>query len=212
MSHFYRAIFALVAWGTLGLQFYLHWIGRGELSAAEITVRYFSYFTVLTNLMAAVILTLPVVASGGALGRWAAAGPVRTAVTSFLLVVGLAYHFLLAASWNPQGLLYPVNMVLHYVMPGVLLVDWLILTPRGGLRLGDPIRWLWFPLLYGAWTVSHGLTSGWWPYAFINIDQRGWTAALTMFGALLAAFAVVGLLLVGVDRLLGRGDRIAASA
>lgn len=212
MSRFYRAIFALVAWGALGLQLYLHWSGRGELSPTEATIRYFSYFTVLTNIMAAVTLTLPVLAGSGALGRWAASGPVRTAVTSFLLVVGLAYHFLLAASWNPQGLLYPVNIVLHYVMPAAMLVDWLFLTPRGGLRLGDPVRWLWFPLLFGAWTVFHGLNSGWWPYAFVNIDQRGWTASLTTFGSLLAAFAIVGLVLVGADRLLGRGDRVASSA
>jgi len=212
MSRLYRSIFALIAWGTLGLQLYLHWQGRGELSTAEIVTRYLSYFTVLTNLMAAAILTLPVAAPRSGFGRWAASSPVRSAVTSFLLVVGLAYHFLLAASWNPQGLLYPVNMVLHYVMPGALLVDWLVLTPRGRLRWGDPIRWLWFPFLYGTWTAFHGLTSGWWPYAFINIDQRGWTAALTMFGTLLAAFAVVGLVLVGVDRLLGRGDRVDASA
>ena len=212
MSRVYRAVFAVIGWATLGLQFYLHWSGRGELSAAEATARYFSYFTVLTNLMASAILTLPVVVGGGGLGRWAASNPARTAVTSYLLVVGLAYHFLLAASWNPQGLLYPVNMVLHYVMPAALLMDWLIFTPRGRLSWGDPFRWLAVPLLFGAWTVFHGLTSGWWPYGFINVDQRGWTAALTTFGGLLVAFAAIGLVLVAIDHLLRRGDRGRPSA
>lgn len=200
----YRAVFALVGWATLTLQYWLHWIGRGELSAVEQGLNYFSYFTILTNILVATLMTLPVVAANRPAGRWAGSEGVRAAATMFITVVGLAYHFLLAATWNPQGLLYPVNMILHYLMPAAMLIDWLIFTPKGRLRWVDPVKWLGFPLVYGFWTVIHGKLSGWWPYWFINIDELGWARAGAGFGGLLAFFLLTGLALVMIDRSLGR--------
>ena len=204
MSEIYRGLFALIGWATLALQYWLHYVGRGELTPFAQFLNYFSYFTILTNILAAILLTLPVVAGDRPIGRWAAYEGPRSAVTMFIVVVGLSYHFLLAATWNPQGLLYPVNMILHYVMPIAMLIDWLAFTPKGRLRWIDPVKWLAFPLAYGVWTVIHGLTAHWWPYWFINIEDLGWARAGAGFAALLVFFLAVGLILVLIDRTLGR--------
>ena len=208
----FRSVFALIGWSTLILQYGLHYVGRGGLSPFEQMLNYFSYFTILTNIAAATLLTLPVVARDRPIGRWASTPGVRTAVAMFIMVVGLAYHFLLAATWDPQGLLYPVNMILHYVMPLAMTFDWLVFTPKGRLRWLDPVKWLGFPLVYGVWTVVHGFAAGWWPYWFIDIQTLGWGRALTHFAGLLIVFLIVGLSLVLVDRMLGRRDRTPASA
>ena len=174
MATLYRSVFALVGWGTLILQYYLHFVGRGALTVFEQTLNYFSFFTILVNILAATILTLPVVAKDRPIGRWAASEGVRAAVTMFIVVVGLSYHFLLAATWDPQGLAYPVNMILHYVMPIAMVVDWLAFTPKGRLRWIDPAKWVLFPLIYGVWTVIHGFAANWWPYWFVNVAELGW--------------------------------------
>ena len=152
----FRSVFALIGWSTLILQYGLHYVGRGGLSPFEQMLNYFSYFTILTNIAAATLLTLPVVARDRPIGRWASAPGVRTAATMFIMVVGLAYHFLLAATWDPQGLLYPVNMILHYVMPLAMTVDWLVFTPKGRLRWsirssGLAFRW---SMASGRWSTA----------------------------------------------------------
>ena len=122
----------------------------------------------------------------------------------YIVVVGVVYHVLLAPHWKPEGLLYGVNLVLHYVMPVAFVLDWLWFTPKGRLRWIDPVKWLAFPMVYGGWTLVHGLATHWWPYGFVDVDALGLGRVVAIFGALLVFFLLVGLALVGLDRFTGR--------
>ena len=211
MKTVWRGGFALVGLVALGLQYALM-IGTDPGRIAALTLNFFSFFTILTNLLVAVALTLPVIAPGTRMGRWASSEGVRAGVTMYAVVVGLVYHFLLHATWNPQGWSYVANISLHYVMPAAILIDWLAFTPNGRLRWIDAAKWLAFPLLYGGWTLLHGAISGWYPYWFIDAATLGLGRTLLNFGALLVFFGLVGLIVVAIDRTLGRRDRTAASA
>ncbi|MFC7378449.1 Pr6Pr family membrane protein [Brevundimonas sp. GCM10030266] len=208
----WRAVFAGLGWATLALQYGLMLTTNPGMSPVGLTVNFFSYFTILTNVLVALAMTLPVVAANRPLGRWAASSGVRAGVTLYAVVVGLVYHFLLHATWNPQGWALIANIGLHYVMPVAMLLDWLLFTPKGQLRWNDAGKWLAFPLLYGGWTVIHGLATDWWPYWFIDVPARGWIKAGAAFAGLLVFFWLVGLIVVAIDRRLGRRDRSAASA
>jgi len=208
----WRAVFAVVGWAALGLQYGLMISGQPAAEVATRTLNFFSFFTILTNLLVAIALTLPVIGSGTRLGRWASSEGLRAGVTMYAVVVGLVYHFLLHATWNPQGWSYVANIALHYVMPAAILIDWLAFTPNGRLRWIDAGKWLAFPLIYGGWTLLHGALSGWYPYWFIDAGELGLGRTLLNFGGLLAFFGVVGLIVVAIDRTLGRRDRTAASA
>ncbi|MEQ7156318.1 Pr6Pr family membrane protein [Brevundimonas aurifodinae] len=204
----WRILFALVGWTGLVLQYWLM-LNGGTRSAAGTTVVFFSYFTILTNILVAVVLTAPAVTPDSRLGRWTSTDAVRAAVAMYIAVVGLVYHVLLAGTWNPQGLQLIVDQILHTVMPIAFVLDWLLFTAKGRLRWIDAGKWLAYPLLYGVWTVIHGQLIGWYPYWFIDIGALGWTRAMTNFGALLVFFLVLGLVVVALDRglsRLGRGD------
>lgn len=207
----WRAVFALIGWATLGLQYGLMLAGS-DRGPFELTLNFFSYFTILTNVLVAVAMTLPVVAANRPAGRWAASEGVRACVAMYAVVVGLVYHFLLHATWNPQGWSLIANVGLHYLMPTAILLDWLMFTPKGRLRWSDAPKWLAFPLTYGAWTVIHGLAVDWWPYWFVDVSELGWLRAGAYFGGLLVFFLAVGLIVVAIDRTLGRRDRSRASA
>lgn len=208
----WRAVFAVLSAFALGLQYWLMINGSPDRSVFELTLNFFSFFTILTNVLVFAAMALPVVASGSQLGRWAGSGGVRTGMTMYAVVVGLVYHFLLHATWNPQGWLFVVNILLHYVMPTAMLLDWLMFTPKGRLRWIDPAKWLLFPLLYGGWTLIHGLAADWWPYWFIDVTELGLTRVVLIFAGLLLFFGAVGLVLVTIDRTLGRRDRTPAAA
>jgi hypothetical protein len=158
------------------------------------------------------VLTLPVIGAGTRFGRRSGSEAARAGVTMYAVVVGLVYHFLLHATWAPQGWSLVANALLHYVMPAAILLDWLLFTPKGRLRWIDAPKWLVFPLVYGGWTLIHGSFAGWWPYWFLNIDELGLATAALYFLGLLVFFLVVGLGVVAIDRTLGRRDRTPASA
>lgn len=208
-ARLYRALFALVGWFAIGLQYWLTLQGDTGKSAAELTLNFFSYFTILTNVIAALALTGSAFLPDTALGRWTASEGVRAAVAMYIAVVGVTYHFLLSHVWDPQGWLFVSNGLLHYVMPAAFVLDWLLFTPKGRLRWIDALKWLSFPLVYLIWTVIHGYAADWWPYWFVDLPELGLAKAAFWFVAMLALFLVVGLVIVTIDRTLGRRDRTA---
>lgn len=207
MARLYRAAFAVLGWFALGLQYGLMLKGNPQMGAGELTLNFFSYFTILSNLMVALALTAPAVAPNSRPGRWAQSEGVRAAVAMYIVVVGVTYHFLLAGIWDPQGWSLLANNLLHYVMPIAFVVDWLAFTPKGRLRWADPAKWLAVVLAYGGWTLLHGKLSGWWPYWFVDVDQLGLGKAMIYFAGLLVFFLIVGLIVVAIDRAVGRRDR-----
>lgn len=120
---------------------------RGQAGAefAARTVNFFSYFTILSNLLAAIALSAPTTAPDSPLGRFFAAPPVRTAVVLYTSVTAATYIVVLQALWSPQGLQWVADVTLHYVTPALFLVDWLAFTPKGTLRANAVIGWLIFP-------------------------------------------------------------------
>lgn len=208
----WRSLFALVGWGALGLQYGLMLGGNPDQGAAELTLNFLSFFTILTNVLVAAALTLTVVGAGTRLGRWAGSEGVRAGVTLYAVVVGLVYHFLLHATWNPQGWALIANVLLHYVMPAAMLLDWLLFTAKGRLRWIDAPKWLAFPLIYGGWTLVHGYAADWWPYWFTDVSALGLGKAALYFAGLLVFFLTAGLVVVAIDRTLGRRDRTPAAA
>lgn len=209
----WRAVFAVTGWVGLALQYWL--LAFPAHPADEIgiwTLNYFSYFTILTNLLVALILTLPVIAPDSAAGRWTLQPSVRARATLYLVVVGLGYHLLLSAGSTLQGVAAFGNFIVHYIMPVAALLDWLLFAPRGGLRWTDPWRWLRYPLAYFAWTVVHGYAAGWWPYWFLNLPQLGLARSALAVAALLTALLIAGFAFVAIDRSLGRRDRTTAPA
>jgi hypothetical protein len=207
MARLYRAVFACVGWFAVALQYGVTLADNPDSSAGELTLNFFSYFTILSNILVALALTAPVVAPNSRLGHWGASEGVRAAVAMYIVVVGVVYHFLLAATWNPQGWSLLANNLLHYVMPIAFVIDWLAFTPKGRLRWVDPVKWLVPVLIYGGWTLAHGWLSGWWPYWFVDADTLGLGKVTIHFAGLLIFFLIVGLIVVAIDRTFGRRDR-----
>ena len=208
----WRGVFAGVGWLALAGHFAVFveaWTLTGVLERLE---KYFSYFTILTNILVALALTLPLLAGASRAGGWSRSEGVRAGVTMYAVVVGVIYHLLLRATWEPRGFQIVTDTLLHTVMPLAILIDWLAFTPKGRLRWVDAGKWLAFPLAFGAWSLLHGAIGGWYPYWFIDVGELGYARALINLAGLLAFFGLVGLIVVAIDRTLGRRDRTAAPA
>ena len=200
----YRSVAALVVWFGLLLQYFLMVRGQSGEALATRTINFFSYFTILSNLLAAVALSAPAVAPGGPIGRFFAKPSVRTAVVLYTSVTAATYIVILQGLWNPQGLQWVADTTLHYVTPALFLIDWLLFTPKGGLRWRSVLPWLTFPLVYGLYSIFRGPLSGFYPYPFLDVSNLGLARVVANMAAMSGFFLAMGLAFILIDRLLKR--------
>jgi hypothetical protein len=194
------AVIAVVAWFALVLQFLLM-VQRAEPGTTlHAVINYFSFFTILTNLLVAVVATLPSIAPQSSAGRFFARPSTQSATAVYIAIVGVTYSLLLRHMWNPQGMQKIADILLHDVVPVLYVAFWIFLVPKSTLRWNDAVRWLAYPLVYMVYTVARGLVAHWYPYYFIDIDTLGWSRALIHAAGLLLAFFGLGLMFIAIGR------------
>ncbi|MGE0045773.1 MAG: Pr6Pr family membrane protein [Hyphomonadaceae bacterium] len=189
---------ALCAWTGLGLQLYL--IMTGELGALGGLWRFFAFFTILTNIICAALLTQT--ALSGAISE--AGARLRGAAAVYIVVVGMVYVTVLQATWNPQGLQLIADRLLHYGTPILFVLFWLFCVPKAPLRWRDAFAWLIYPALYLGYVLARAQFDGFYPYFFINLPEIGWTQFAINAAGLLAAFFGLGLLLIALAKAIRR--------
>ncbi|MGA9587457.1 MAG: Pr6Pr family membrane protein [Terracidiphilus sp.] len=196
------AAIALAAWFALLLQFPLS-IATSRangmtLSAAVIT--YFSFFTILTNLIVAIGLTFSLLAPNSRWGRFFSSTVVASGTALYIATVGAVYALLLRHSWNPEGLQKIADIILHDVVPLMYVAYWILFVAKSGLRWKDTLSWSIYPLVYLAWILLRGAISGRYPYHFVDAAQLGYQQVLLNSAMLLASFLVVGFAMVAVAK------------
>lgn len=195
---------SILGWAALLMQYVL--VLTGTLGADPFTrsVNFFSYFTILTNILAALALTLPWLAPQSALGEFFSRPTVRTAIAAYIIIVMTIVYFVLRHLTELQGWDFVADLLLHYVMPVLFVIDWLFLVPKQTLKMTDSLRWLAFPIIYLVWTFIHGAYSSFYPYPFLNGAELGNARVLLNEAGLLMIFLVVGFVLVSGGRLLDK--------
>ena len=195
-------LMAIVGWCGLVIQLDLVLLARWTSGASLLggLVNFFSFFTVLTNTLVAVALTC-VATRQPSKGRNFFLQPwVTSGIAVSIIVVGVAYNLLLRQLWQPQGLQWLANELLHDVMPVLFTLYWWFCVPKGSLRVGHIGVWVLYPVLYFAYTLLRGHLLGVYPYPFIDVEKLGYAQAFINACGVLAGFVLVALIIVGVDR------------
>jgi hypothetical protein len=200
----YATCAAAVAWFGLGLQLYvtLATAAVRERSLLIAAGEYFSYFTILTNLLVAVALTVK-----GQRTRERSffnRPSVLGGLTVALVLVAVAYNLLLRQRWHPQGLGRVADETLHVVTPALYVLYWFLYVPKGVLPWAEVLAWLIYPLGYLLYVLVLGALSGFYPYYFLDVRTLGYRGVLSFVGGLTLALLALGGLVVFVDGVLGR--------
>jgi len=98
------------------------------------------------------------------------------------------------------------------VVPVLMILDWVLFTPKGHQRWYDPLLWAVPPYLYLIWAFVHHALGGDfsgkpYPYPFMNVDRIGWDGFFTYVVVLTLGLEVVAYVIHAADRLLGRRAR-----
>ncbi|WP_434580657.1 Pr6Pr family membrane protein [Pseudomonas sp. Z5-35] len=198
-------IAALLGWFALTLQLCLILVSRWQggkslLGGVDI---FFSYFTVLTNILVALVLSYAATSGDSALRRFFLNPKVQGGVAASIVLVGLAYNLLLRHVWDPQGWQWVADELLHDVMPVVFMLYWWFCVPKAPLQWRDIGPWLLYPLAYFIYALVRGAIVDSYPYPFIEVNTLGLTQVLINAVMVLVGFVLVSLVVVALDRCKG---------
>ena len=158
---------------------------------------FFSFFTIQSNILASAVLVLTALIRRDERSRLFDA--VRGAATFYIAITGVVFALLLSGLQEDLDThIAFVNFVVHYLIPVVLVVDWIVDPPRH--RLGPRIAAAWsaYPLAWFAYTLVRGASVDWYPYPFVDVARHGYDGVLARgvvfvlaFGIGAAAFAML---------------------
>ncbi|KPC53790.1 MULTISPECIES: Pr6Pr family membrane protein [Pseudomonas syringae group] len=201
-QRYYTLVAACLGWSGLVIQLYLIFIGRYADHASLLggLVRFLSFFTVLTNTLAAVALSCALTARQSAGHRFFRHPVVCGGIAVSIALVGIAYNILLRHLWHPQGWQRVADELLHDIMPLAFVLYWWLYVPKGALRLRHVPLWAIYPIIYFAYVLLRGHMLGDYLYPFIDVGTIGFPKAFINALGVLLGFLLVALLLLGVDR------------
>ncbi|EOP54660.1 integral membrane protein [Bacillus cereus VDM053] len=189
MVAIYRLLLSLLAFSALITQF----VTRAQVKPFN-PVNFFSFFTIESNILVAVILLLSSLGTA-TFGRSEQFGVLRGAATVYILTTGLIYFLLLRGLEESLQTAIPwVNTVLHYIMPLAMILDWVINPPAKTITWKQAASWLVFPLLYVVYSLIRGPFVNWYPYPFLDPRIGGYGRVLLYsIGIVVVIGAICGL-------------------
>ena len=152
---------------------------------------FFSYFTVEANTLAVISLGVSSFAlATGTVSR--ALDLFRGAVTLYMTTTILIFIVLLSGYPSKELTAVPWdNTVLHYLMPIIIIVDWLIVPPVRRIGYRSAVVWLGFPLAYLFYSLIRGHFVHWYPYPFMNPTHRGYLGVIITSVVIAVILAVI---------------------
>jgi hypothetical protein len=193
----------LLAWGAVILQLYLILANRSQ-PVLNTLVLFFSFFTILTNILVAVTFTAQVAGSESRWHGFMLRPGTQTAVAVYITIVGLVYNIVLRSLWDPQGLQRVVDELLHSVVPAAYLLFWFIFVPKQGLTWKQTPSWLLYPFVYLVYILIRGALSGVYPYPFVDVVKSGYSRVLLNCLVLCGVFMLFSFIFVAIAKACGR--------
>lgn len=192
------ALFALIGWFAVITQFVLM-VNNRAASVPETIIRFFSFFTILTNILVALYFTVLAVAKKDSVTFVSRPGTL-TAIAIYITTVGVVYQVVLRHVWRPTGMQLIVDELLHTIIPVLVIIFWFLYENVKPIKYKQITAWLLYPLLYLGCILIRGSFLSYYPYPFIDVTALGMTKALTNAAVLLIAFIIVSALFIFIGK------------
>jgi len=194
-----RLFFGLLTFAALIRSFIFSFVQSGNSA-----FNFFSYFTILTNLFVAFVLVFSAINLIRREPPTETGDILRGSATVSIAIVGIVFGLLL--SHMDSGMIPWTNFVAHYLMPVVMVLDWLIQPPRATLSARHIWYWIIYPIAYLLYSLIRGSFINWYPYWFIDPSQSpdGWIGVILFATAITLGFLVISFALLWLGNKLKR--------
>jgi hypothetical protein len=175
--------------------------GNNPIGAAGFIGReldHFSYFTVLSNMLAAIIFTM------------LAMNPKRTSslfrvlrldAVIMMIVTGIIYNVLLNTGGH-EGWDFWSNGIQHIFGPLLVFIVFVICGPRGWISSRTIFASLILPILWLVYSLIRGSVTGAYPYDFLDVNANGMASVLAFVAQIVVFAIILGYLLMLIDKLM----------
>jgi len=175
--------------------------GDGFAGAVSRTVDTLSYFTIWSNIVVAVsvtlLLTRPLPDTWGR-------RVLRLDGLLMITVTMIVYQVVLAPGTEVVGWARLTDPILHLVTPILTLLVWVVFGPRGWLTARLVPAALIVPVLWVGWMLLRGAVVDAYPYDFVNAVDLGYAVVLRNVFFVLVLGLVISTILFGIETLLSR--------
>jgi hypothetical protein len=199
----YSTIGCILGWLALLAQFYLIILNR-TTSVTEAVIRFFTFFTILSNILVALSFTYSLSNSQSSLKKFFSSQSMLAAICVYIVVVGITYNLILRFLWQPTGMQRIVDELLHVIMPMLYLLFWIFFVPKKQLQWTTIFPWLLFPLCYAILVAVRGAFTGYYPYPFIDVTKIGYPKFFLNCLLVTILFFFLSILLVGICKAVGK--------
>jgi len=169
---------------------------------------YFSYFSITSCLLTAVVLTLSAIQLTRGQAETKLLSLSRLTMAVSMVIVGVIYNALLrGGDPDPRdvGYAWPVlpNEVVHTYVPMLIFIEWLFTRSTIALKINQAFWVLVYPLTWLGFSIIRGIITGWWPYWFID-PQYGITTQLTWIVAISVMFTTLAIGFIPAQKALAK--------
>lgn len=202
------AIIAMTAWLALILQLYILVNNTPDngMTPGQAIGRFLIFFTVLTNLLIAISMTVLLFAPTSKAGHFFSKSSVIAAIALYIFIVGLIYNIILRSLWHPTGLQKIADELLHVAVPIFYLIYWVLFGNKSKLKWVYAFYWLIYPAVYLVYAMLRGNAEGFYPYPFLDLNTLATTKVFINCAGMLAVFIITGLIFIWIGRMMN--DRI----
>lgn len=125
-----------------------------------------------------------------------------------MCLIGLVSYFIVNKGQLSDGLEFLWANVLHYTLPVIIVLDWILFDKKGSFKIWFPLIWCIPPFLYtmtvylAVYAFNGRVGSyGRFPYDFMNMDLNGAATTIAIIITMLLAFIILGFAFFGLDQL-----------
>lgn len=192
-------------------------------------VRMLSYFTILSNLFCFIMTLLFIyIETKNKLSSKSAHSPYiymknfshkyyffRGMSLMGILLTFFIYHFMVAKYKYPlltnNILCLPTkDLLAHYVIPFMYVIDWLMFLPKNVNSIKSPLYWQIYPFIYLVTIMSRFfifpkesiLHLDQYPYFFLDVEELGFPVFIIIMILILLVIIAIGYLIIGIERII----------
>ena len=184
---------------------------------------FYVYFTNLSNFLCLAVMVIALIQTiRKKEDSYVSAVPLLKFIAMLgILLTFLVFNLMLAGSREPQLNWRIGSLLFHVILPIMFIADWFLFYERKQCKWHYPIASISFPLGYAIFlliqaiilkfdatiTPPTGTGSLIYPYFFVNIETQGVPGVLMWIGILSVAFAALGFIFFGLDKLVKQNTK-----
>lgn len=132
-------------------------------------------------------------------------GGLRGAITVYISITFIVYGIVLAPLANPTGIDLYLNLIHHYIVPFVFILDYFY-TERKKIEWIFILPWMVYPHLYLAFSYIMGtfITPRDYIYFFLDVNELGVLGYLKWYIILISLFFVLSVVYIGYNKYINK--------